>query len=64
MRETDAVGTCVCVRTCICGHAEYVCVCVCERRIEAGIVRGPSGGEMRIRASSKSGEFVEDASAI
>lgn len=35
-----------------------------ERRIEAGTVWRPSGGEMRIRASSKSGEFAGEVTAV
>lgn len=40
-----------------------ICVRLWERRIEAGTVCQPSGGEMRIRASSKSGEFAGEVSA-
>lgn len=40
-----------------------ICVRLWERRIEAGTVCRPSGGEMRIRASSKSGEFAGEVSA-
>lgn len=41
-----------------------MCVCVTEMRIEGGSVGGPSGGEAGIRASSESGEFVGDPSAV
>lgn len=40
-----------------------MCVRLWERRIEAGTVCQPSGGEMRIRASSKSSEFAGEVSA-
>lgn len=40
-----------------------MCVRLWERRIEAGTVGQPSGGEMRIRASSKSSEFAGEVSA-
>lgn len=62
MRKTDAGGACVSVCTCIYGQAECVCV---RERIEAGTLRGPSERKKTgIRASSKSSEFVEEASAI
>lgn len=41
-----------------------MCACLWERRIEAGTVWGPSGGETRIRASTKSGGSVQEASAF
>lgn len=41
-----------------------ICVSPSERRIEAGTVWRPSGGEMRIRASSKSGEFAGEVTAV
>lgn len=47
----------------VCVFPGRLSMCV-MKRIEAGTVRGPSGGEMGIRASSKSSEFVEEGSAI
>lgn len=41
-----------------------ICVRPWERRIEAGTVWRPSGGEMRIRASWKSSEFAGEVTAV
>lgn len=58
-------GLYVSVCTCDNRHGDYVCVRLCERGGQKLVLSvGQVAREMGTRASSKSGEFVGEASAI